>query len=1029
MSFSAGDTRGSGSITNIQYALNNSTSWADTNIVSDLSTITIALTYTLGGYAVRIREISENGGYSLDSSSVQVYPYTTSESPYGLEAEPLNNGAMVSFTLGNTNYSGNATLLQYKTSSETTWNDISGIVSPVFIPLNYTGLSYSLQLRQYTVAGDYSEPSIATTVTPYATSSPTVITNIEPGNNSAVIDFTLGNENGSGTITKIQYSAELTQDQNWKDVSGTSSPFSISLPYVADSSYNVYLRQYNQNGGYSTPSDVSVITPYSTPLPPHPLIATPQNNGALLSFTLGNTNNSGDVTEIQYKINNDEWVTPSPVTTSSPLLIPLSYSGTSYYLKLREKTVNGGYSLDSSSVMVTPYSTPQAPTITSCVPSKDSIIATISLGNTNGSGPVTLVQYKTWISGNVAEWIDITNSISSEMTITIPLQYADNSYNVVFREYTENGSYSLESNTFVIRPYTTSLPPTISSVTAGKDSALLEYLLGNTNGSGTVSLVQYKAYIDVADESYAEWIDLSAVNNTVSIPLEYTSSSYTIAMRQYTANGGYSSNSTIDDIEPYTNPSSPEITSTTPGKEEAIISFTLGNTNKSGSVSLLEYNVNNSGWVQTSSLLSPLTISLPYTGSSYSITLRQYTSAGGYSLPSTSAEVTPYTNTLAPQITSITTLNTTATITFDSSFNSIFGTIQNYSYVLRAFNNATNSWDSSQLVDVNTTAYNNTIQLTGLTIGTRYSIILNTVDLLTNGITIESVTTTSSTFAAYSNPDPPSITNIIERDTYVTVSYASSSLNGADAIVRYEYSIDNGSNYTQLSSTSTSGSFQVPGLQNGNSYKLLLRIIAKLNTDPIIYTTSSETESFTFTPFTSPSAAVISSILPGNQNMTIYLTPGNKNGSGNIQKYRVKYQTVADGISYMDIVANNGTTSIVAGPFVNGTSYNISLITITKRDGSSSESLSSVSNVISDIIPYTNPESPTIGVITASANSATIQITAGNTNGSGDIIGYEYSLNGESTFTRISATPSTTSLTINNLTPFQYDPLPIELVV
>ena len=1016
LSFSAGDTRGSGSITNIQYALNNSTSWTDTNIVSDLSTITIALTYTLGGYAVRIREISENGGYSLDSSSVQVYPYTTSESPYGLEAEPLNNGAMVSFTLGNTNYSGNVTLLQYKTSGETTWNDISGIVSPVFIPLNYTGLSYSLQLRQYTVAGDYSEPSIATTVTPYATSSPTVITNIEPGNNSAVIDFTLGNENGSGTITKIQYSAELTQDQNWKDVSGTSSPFSISLPYVADSSYNVYLRQYNQNGGYSTPSDVSVITPYSTPLPPHTLIAIPQNNGASLSFTLGNTNNSGDVTEIQYKINNDEWVTPSPVTTSSPLLIPLSYSGTSYYLKLREKTVNGGYSLDSSSVMVTPYSTPQAPTITSCVPSKDSIIATISLGNTNGSGPVTLVQYKTWISGNVAEWVDITNSISSEMTITIPLQYEDNSYNVVFREYTENGSYSLESNTFVIRPYTTSLPPTISSVTAGKDSALLEYLLGNTNGSGTVSLVQYKAYIDVADEGSAEWIDLSAVNNTVSIPLEYTSSSYTIAMRQYTANGGYSSISTIDDVEPYTNPSSPEITSTSPGKEEAIISYTLGNTNKSGSVSLLEYNVNNSGWVQTSSLLSPLTISLPYTGSSYSITLRQYTSAGGYSLPSTSAEVTPYTNTLAPQITSTTTLNTTATITFDSSFNSIFGTIQKYSYVLRAFNNATNSWDSSQLVDVNTTAYNNTIQLTGLTIGTRYSIILNTVDLLTNGITIESVTTTSSTFAAYSNPDPPSITNIIERDTYVTVSYASSSLNGADSIVRYEYSIDNGSNYTQLSSTSTSGSFQVTGLQNGNSYKLLLRIIAKLNTEPIIYTTSSETESFTFTPFTSPSAAVISSILPGNQNMTIYLTPGNKNGSGNIQKYRVKYQTVADGISYMDIVANNGTTSIVAGPFVNGTSYNISLITITKRDGSSSESLSSVSNVISDIIPYTNPESPTIGVITASSNSATIQITAGNTNGSGDIIGYEYSLNGESTFTRISATPSTTSLTINNLT-------------
>ena len=281
-------------------------------------------------------------------------------------ATPGDEQVSIDFTPGDDG--GDAIMkYEYELNHSGSWSDAWGTSSPVSITGLANGTSYSIRLRAVNTGGNSAE-SNAVSVTPFTTPSAPTLLDATPGDGSALIAFSPGDDGGDA-ITRYEY--ELDYSGSWADFDpvGTSSPASIT-GLTNGTSYSIRLRAVNTGGAGAESSPFSV-TPFLAPAEPTSLIATVGNTTVSISFTPG-ADGTYPITKYQYTTDDGaSWTDVSAGGTSSPVTINGLTNYTTYSIKLRAYSTGGG----TASTAVSVETKNAAPTITTAYSARKSGVA------------------------------------------------------------------------------------------------------------------------------------------------------------------------------------------------------------------------------------------------------------------------------------------------------------------------------------------------------------------------------------------------------------------------------------------------------------------------------------------------------------------------------------------------------------------------------------------------------------------------------------------------------------------------------
>ncbi len=243
-------------------------------------------------------------------------------------------------------------------------------------------------------------------------------------------------------------------------------------------------------------------------------------------------------------------------------------------------------------------------------------------------------------------------------------------------------------------------------------------------------------------------------------------------------------------------------------------------------------------------------------------------------------------------------------------------------------------------------------------------------------------------------PSAPIITLITSGNEELSVQFTSPTNTGGSPITDYEYSIDNGITFT--SSGTIISPLIITGLTNGTTYTIVIRAVNSQGK-------GENSNSLSGTPSTVPDAPVLTTVIEGNQTLTVNFTQGSDGGSA-ITNYQYRFLDIS-GSSYYDF-----SPSLTASPaiFTGLTNGHTSYIALKAKNANGT---SIPSNTISGT-PSTIPDPPTSLSATPGNSQATITFTAGSDGGS-SITDYLYSTDGT---TYNSTGDSSSPITITGLT-------------
>lgn len=229
--------------------------------------------------------------------------------------------------------------------------------SPIVIPGLTNGTAYSITLSAINSVGD-GTVSTGVSGTPQASApgAPT-ISGITAADQSLSVAFAPPGNDGGSSITNYEYSIN---GSTWVTPSpaATSSPIVIS-GLTNGTSYPVRVRAVNSSGSGAASNSVSA-SPANSPGAPTILSVTADDASLIVSFTAPGTNGGSPITNYQYSINGSTWVTPSPASTASPLVIAGLTNGTTYPVRIRAVN-SAGSGAASNSIPETPVGAPGAP--------------------------------------------------------------------------------------------------------------------------------------------------------------------------------------------------------------------------------------------------------------------------------------------------------------------------------------------------------------------------------------------------------------------------------------------------------------------------------------------------------------------------------------------------------------------------------------------------------------------------------------------------------------------------------------------
>ncbi|NDD55718.1 BspA family leucine-rich repeat surface protein, partial [bacterium] len=207
-------------------------------------------------------------------------------------------------------------------------------------------------------------------------------------------------------------------------------------------------------GSYSASS--TSVTPYTTPGAPSGVSAASGNTQVLLSWTAPTDNGGALITDysIQYKSGSGAWITFSEgVSTSTSAVVTGLVNGTEYTFQVAAINAAGTGSYSTSSLGVTPATTPDAPTGLTGTPRSSQVVLAWTAPD-NGGSAITdyVVQYQLASGGSWTTFADGT-STNTSATVTGLTNGTAYLFQVAAVNAVGQGSFSQQSSS--VTPQTT----------------------------------------------------------------------------------------------------------------------------------------------------------------------------------------------------------------------------------------------------------------------------------------------------------------------------------------------------------------------------------------------------------------------------------------------------------------------------------------------------------------------------------------------------------------------------------------------
>jgi len=290
---------------------------------------------------------------------------------------------------------------------------------------------------------------------------------------------------------------------------------------------------------------------------------------------------------------------------------------------------------------------------------------------------------------------------------------------------------------------------------------------------------------------------------------------------------------------------------------------------------------------------------------------------------------------------------------------------------------------------------------TNLTNGNTYSVRVKNENK--NGLSVAGSNAIS--VIPFTTPDSPSLLDVVSGVSSMTVIFRPSLYNGGNAITRYEYSTNGGSNFMSMgipTLDASTNSFryvtynQSTGspLVNGQSYTVVVRAINARGNSPL-------SSSISVVPFDIPQPPTLVSATSGRELIRIVYSAPTNNGGNTI----TQYEYLLNGTRFF--IENASTASQSYGLYqyaysglAVGDEYVVSVVAWNARG-------SSVPSTSITIVPSGPPQAPTITVVPQDTY-AEVSFVPPNDRGNA-IVRYEYSTNGGNTYTIIAAALPTTN--------------------
>ncbi len=360
-------------------------------------------------YSVSLRAVSADGAGAA-SVPVAVTPRTTPARPQDLEAISGDGQATISFDAGS---DGGAPVTNYEYSVDfgVTWTafDPAVVTSPVTITGLANGTVYSAQIRAVNAAGP-GDSSNGVVLSPQgALPGAPVLTEVDPGDRSAVVFFTA--PTSGGTPTNYEYTLN---DGAWVALTPPTTVSPVTIDGLTNNvAYEIRLRAVTAAGGGPASNAVSVTPEAPEPNAPRDLVARPGDAEATITFTPGASGGS-PVTNYEFSINNGStWAAFAPAVIGSPVRITGLVNGTTYQVRLRAVNASGEGAV-SAAVSVTPRSVPGVPTNLVAQPGRGQAQITFTDAADSGS-PILNYEY----SVNQGDWKAFSPA-ATKSPVTVP---------------------------------------------------------------------------------------------------------------------------------------------------------------------------------------------------------------------------------------------------------------------------------------------------------------------------------------------------------------------------------------------------------------------------------------------------------------------------------------------------------------------------------------------------------------------------------------------------------------------------------
>ncbi len=198
------------------------------------------------------------------------------------------------------------------------------------------------------------------------------------------------------------------------------------------------------------------------------------------------------------------------------------------------------------------------------------------------------------------------------------------------------------------------------------------------------------------------------------------------------------------------------------------------------------------------------------------------------------------------------------------------------------------------------------------------------------------------------SPEAPTLTSATGGSGTLSLAFNTGN-DGGSSITNYEYSLDNGSNWTTISPAVTTSPISLSGISAGSYSQIKIRAVNAIGSG-----TASNTRSATVTaPAPNPPTSL--SATTGDGQITIAFTAGSDNG------YAISnYKYSLDGSTYIAFSPSITSSPVIISGLTNGTLYSITLKAVnTNGDSSASSSVTAT------------PEIPTVTVSSGSTSTPT----------------------------------------------------------